>query len=375
MGRYGVDRPRVLELLKSGYQSGQIASELGCASSTITKIKQEFRACGVTWDGDEGEEQLDELDVGEEGQPIGWPGPKPPAVVEQDPEIVDARKRTALKQAELADLKVEQQLGRIRLELEGKPVPNQGVDFQRELLAALIAQQSKPQTPMFTPQVLSTLITAAVSAIQAFKQPPMDPLKMFAEFQKIIATTTGAGEAGVESDNMLGTVVRALAATKAPPNAYQPQVGGAAPTAGQPRTPDPRLQRNMAYLAMISRECQLGSDPAAIAGALSEGLGVLPEEFRRLLLEENLSTILSALPTLVPVQAAQEFQALAQDAKQRQWLEDFLLRLRERNRVGGLVEEAEPPQEAPVGYDLFPQADPNNHVTLPPDGPQLPPTG
>jgi len=374
MGRYGVDRPRVLELLKLGWQSGRIAEELGCASSTITGIKREFRTLGVTWDGDEGDEQLDELDVSDDSsQPIGWPGAKPPPEVIADPEILAARKDTAIKQAKLADMKIDRELSRIQLEMDGKPVPNQGVDFQRELLAALIAQQVKPPPPsMFTPQVVSTLITAAVGMIQAFKAPPVDHLKMLSEFQKIVQTHSGVGDdAPVADDNMLGTVMRALAATKAPP------AMGAAPVQ-QVQQPQPQIderqKRNMTFLGMIAKECRLGSDPSAIAAALGEGLGMLPEEFRKMLLEENLTTILGALPTLVPLQVAEDFQALANDPRHRQWLETFLTRIRERNRLGGVLDEGEETQRAPEPYQMFPQGDPAHQVVLPPNGPQLPPT-
>lgn len=376
MGRYGVDRQRVLELLKLGWQSGRIAEEVGCASSTITGIKREFRGLGVTWDGDDGEEQLDELDVPDDGsQPIGWPSAKPPPEVIADPEILAARKETAIKQAKLADMKIERELARIQLEMDGKPVPNQGIDFQRELLAALISQQMKPAAPsLFTPQVISTLITATIGAIQAFRQPPMDPLKMFAEFQKIVQTHSGVGNgeaAPVAEDNMLGTVMRALAATKVPP------AMAAAPVqqAQQPQLQiDERQKRNMTYLGLIARECRVGSDPGTAATAFSEALGTLPEEFRQMLLEENLTTILGALPTVVPLQIAEDFQSLAADARHRQWLETFLTRLRERNRLGGVVEEGEETQRAPEPYQMFPQGDPAHQVTLPPSGPQLPPS-
>ncbi len=372
MGRYGVDRPRVLELLKLGWQSGRIAEEVGCASSTITGIKREFRTLGVTWDGDDGEEQLDDLDVSDSSQPIGWPGAKPPPEVIADPEILAARKETAIKQAKLADMKIERELARIQLEMDGKPVPNQGVDFQRELLAALIAQQVKPAAPsMFTPQIVSTLITAAVGMIQAFKAPPVDHLKMLSEFQKIVQTHSGVGDdAPVTEDNMLGTVMRALAATKVPP----------APPAQQAQQPQPQLQiderqnRNMTFLGMIAKECRLGSDPSAIAGALSEGLGMLPEQFRKMLLEENLTTILGSLPTLVPLQVAEDFQALANDEGHRRWLDAFLTRLRERNRLGGVIDEGEETQRSPEPYQMFPQGDPVHQVVLPPNGPQLPPS-
>jgi len=377
MGRFGVSRPKVLEMCRQGYSSGDIAKELGCKAPTITKIKQELRECGARWDGDGSDEPYDPAEDGDDGEQapsLPWPDNRPPAVIESDPDVLEARKKTALKQQELSDLKVERELHRLRLEVEGKPTPDASATMTTELLRALITQQqSRPN--FFTPQLVTALVSGLVTAVQALRQPPSDPLKMFGEFQKIISTAgglaSGSGEEIAEG-NILGTVIQALARIPANP---QPQPQQGPPQATQP-TPqiDERKRRNMHFLGLIARECRMGSDPAAMAGVMRDSLGVLPQDFRAMILEESLSSILSALPAIVPPEVAQDFAQLGSDQRHRAWLEQFLQTIRAGNRLGGTVIEAEEPPQPPAGYDLFPPQDPSSSVALPPNGPQLPPS-
>lgn len=380
MGRYGVDISRVLELCKQGKTSGQIAAELGCKSATITKKKQELRALGVRWEGDGvGDDDYDPADD-EDAESTGalpWPDNRPPPIVEQDPDVLEARKRTALKQQELADLKVERELFRLRLEVEGKQTPDANATMTTEILRALIAQQQHRPPSFWTPQLVTAVVSGAVTAVQTLRQPPSDPLKMFAEFQKIIATAGGLASGGdddVAEGNILGTVVRALAKIPANPQPQAPHQGPPQAQQQPQQQVDERRKRNMQFLGLIARECRMGSDPAIMAGAMRESLGVLPEEFRRMILEESLSAILSALPAIVPPEVAQDFAQLGSDQRHRAWLETFLRSIRDGNRLGGAVEEAEEPVQPPAGYDLFPAPDPSSSVVLPPNGPQLPPS-
>lgn len=354
-----------------GKTTGQIADELGFKSPTITKIKQEFRELGIRWEGDGVDDDYDPSEESSDDEPT-WPTSRPPAAVEIDPDIIEARKQTALKQQQLADLRVERELRRVQLELEGKPSTDQSASLTTEIVKTLLQTQLQPRSNFFTPQLVTALVSGMVTAVQSLRQPPTDPLKMFSEFQKIISTAGGIG-GGVEDvaeGNILGTVIQALARTPANPQATPP-------VQGPPQRPqvDPRQQRNMQFLGMLARECRLGSDPAVMARAMADTLGVLPEEFRRVLMTESLSTILGALPTMVPPEVVQDFHALGQEPRHRAWLEKFLAAIRDGNRLGGMMQEAEETPQAPApSYNLFPGPDPENTVALPPNGPQVPPS-
>lgn len=383
MGRYGVDRPRVLELLRQGATTSAIAEDQNCKASTISNIKREFRKLGTRWDGDDVEGEpaiiIDDHDADDSEEAIGWPGPRPPRQVELDPEVLEARKQTALMQQELSRLKVQRELKRLEAEIEGKPLPvDPGLNFQREMFSALLAQANRPApASMWNPQTIAAVAQVAVGMVQAFRTPPTDPVKMFSEFQKIISSVGGGGGVeDVDGDSMLGVLVRALAKTPAPvqPAAAMNGQQQQHHQAGPPPQIDERKRRAMNFLGYLANECRMGSDPATIAAQLHDALGVLPDDFRRMLLQDSLQSVLSALPAIVPVPVAQDFQSLAGDSKHRAWLEALLANLRSTNRVGGLVDEVEEPVEPPEGFDLFPEPDPSSSVRLPPNGPQVPAT-
>lgn len=299
---------------------------------------------------------------------------RPSITTPADPAVAEVHRQAALANAQAARMRAEIERLKMQRELETAGGPS-GSDVLGVLRAEIGQLRAAIQPRDQNPQLLAALIPLVQAIVQSMMASSDRREALMVEFLKAgradkasastelaalipaigsileLATGLGGGGGGGGEDKGLMSQVGEILAAFRGAREQQPPQGRIAPPV--PRQPTPEEAMRIAVLRFLSSVQQYAiaeSDPLAAADQLDHDFGLLPKEFRELVLNNgSVEAVIAGLVRWMPQGAYQELTALLTSRPVvKTWLADFCDALRGDVDEGEVEDtEDDPEDDAP----------------------------